>query len=195
MMNDLTEALLRPVVESIGRACTDAITRWILSGQADAAPVENGRSIASYCRRMTVAMGVCVGISSAIAILCLIPPSPVKWIAVPFTLFAIASVAGLLDCMYCRFEFNRDELIVQSFWKGRRTIPWSAVRSLEHSMWGYRTIDAGMYGKVKISQYLSGARTLVDLVEAMVKERGMPTRIARQRIKAFFPGQPLRALK
>jgi hypothetical protein len=170
VMRDLAEAFGRPIFESIGRAITDAITRWVLAGQADAAEVVDGRSVARYCRRMIVAAAVGVGASAMFTILALTAPGNAKWIALPFVLFTIACVLGLLDCVYARFEFNREELFVQSFWKGRRLVPWSAVQGLGYSMWGYRVIHAGDYGDISVSQYLSGSRALIDLVKARVSE-------------------------
>jgi hypothetical protein len=169
-MKDLAEAFGRPIFESIGRAIGDAITRWVLAGQVDSAEVVEGRSVARYCRRMIIAAAVGVGVPAVFMILALTAPGNGRWIALPFVLFTIAYVLGLLDCIYARFEFNREELFVQSFWKGRRLVPWSAVQGLGYSMWGYRVIHAGDYGDISISQYLSGSMALIDLVKARVSE-------------------------
>jgi hypothetical protein len=172
MIDNLAEAVLRPVCESICRLVGDRVNRWMLDGQADAALTENGRLIARFAPRVRLVISIATGVSAFFLILVLIAaPGVAKWFSLPFLLFLIAAILGLLDAMYTRFEFTRDELFVQTFWKGRRLIPWAEVESPGYSVWCSRAIDAGPYGRITISPYLTGCNCLIDLVRAKLRDR------------------------
>jgi hypothetical protein len=175
-MNDLTEAILRPVLESVFRVLGDSVNGWVLGGQIEAAKMENGRFIARYCRRMIGCCAVGAAVFAVPAIICLAERGYARWISVPFILAALACLYSLLDCTCTRFEFNRDELVVKTLWRGRRLVPSSAVEALGYSIWGNRVIYAGVYGNISVGQYLSGIKTLTDLVRAKLAERQTPSR-------------------
>jgi membrane protein YdbS with pleckstrin-like domain len=171
-MDDWFDIFLQSFGDDITRSGTGWLLSWISDGAGEAIVRENGRAVARYGQRVKITIACFACMFAVLAIFALVGAhGSEKWIATPFVIFLLICVMCLIDMHKMRIEFARDTLFVQS-WRGNRTIPWSAVESVDYSEWGGgHVLRAGSFGKVRISDLLGGSYVLVHFARAQIRER------------------------
>ena len=84
------------------------------------------------------------------------------WRAFGVTLWLLAAM-NVLDSFFSRVEV--DESTISNFvpWRGVTKVPWSDVRRVTRvEGFSWYSIDAGIYGRVRFSEFIDGAQTFLD---------------------------------
>lgn len=151
---------------------------WLDGCVEDDARKEGGRYWAEYGRAHK-AVACIFAIGAAALIVAVLFAKPQKWplmAGLSLLVFGLPSAILLLEFFVVRIGFDEERIECRSPWRLRRTIPWTSVQSCSYSDFAkWWVVDAGVHGKIRLSNWLSGQKALL----AMMKSRtGISARVS-----------------